>query len=883
MSPVPAADPSADTGGRVHNFTVSSSADAARIFNRLRRVEDLTSPNGLGPSLIARQPLSNIKPISAIPSTPLREVAAPIMPVRPDPHLMDKFDEGTNGGGVQPNPGKSTVDQPGSSPKPSTVGQKPDAGGQPAQADPATPKKFDPRIAVVFPGLINPDGTVRTPEQGYAVDTPPPPPLPLGVQDIINWPARGETKTLPSGITVTPESPTTYPGAIDVNGATYPGDITATTTVVVIPGRTEPMRVVDTRITVNQPHPILGGTSWTAKLDDNQQATQIDITNPTTGIAGIAMSDTGLRVKSTTGTTMTVNAQGQPDGPFENPNTGERGVAEPLPGGGYRAKFNNGAITEYNANGDVVNHLPAPRADTSSDDGFWSKANDARLAAGGWITDGLSAALGAVQQKVTQGVAGLTSAASGGSLTPQGRAYLPAANGESLEDPNKAWKDWFDKLSINGTATSLGHVITGWFAWTDLGRPVNSVGEALGYHPNLPNSDTVGEAMGDNVKAAQKEFDKGNTAAGFNYLGMATGLLPDFRDPNSVLVWGILAGRSKNSAKGSPGAPEVPLPAPMKPLPKPPATLGSGIASPATATPSLPIRVVLDRQPRLEKFDLAQSLTQQGLDVQQLQLRMAEIRTAEKVNTVVFEADVTAMVAAEGLPARAGSRVGSEVVNRVPHDGGALSQNPSPRNAASGNVGSRGGSTDSQAPASGYGPGRQPGPHGGSGSRSPGSPTNDHPRTIVDELLSGDRPLSTVPPKLRQQVSEEIAARYPIPADALNHVLFGEIKEAEAQGWHALDRNLLDRSIIPDSEKLNADGTINAFVAMRDSNGSWFPKITMEHTFFPADWTVKDIIEVGVVLAEAPAKRGKVKVKFKGVKVVGMLNKSTLSTFFPGG
>ncbi|GAB0103400.1 hypothetical protein JMUB6875_23730 [Nocardia sp. JMUB6875] len=55
MSSAPAADPPTDTGGRVHNFSVSSPADAARVFNRLRRADDLT-------------PFSTAKQISATPS-----------------------------------------------------------------------------------------------------------------------------------------------------------------------------------------------------------------------------------------------------------------------------------------------------------------------------------------------------------------------------------------------------------------------------------------------------------------------------------------------------------------------------------------------------------------------------------------------------------------------------------------------------------------------------------------------------------------------------------------------------------------------------------------------------------------------------------------------
>ncbi|GEC09777.1 hypothetical protein SSP24_74320 [Streptomyces spinoverrucosus] len=55
----------------------------------------------------------------------------------------------------------------------------------------------------------------------------------------------------------------------------------------------------------------------------------------------------------------------------------------------------------------------------------------------------------------------------------------------------------------------------------------------------------------------------------------------------------------------------------------------------------------------------------------------------------------------------------------------------------------------------------------------------------------------------------------------------------------------------------------------------------MSTPFFPPDWTVLDIIEVGEKLARETPERGKVKITHDGVRVVGLVVRDRLSTFFP--
>jgi hypothetical protein len=92
-----------------------------------------------------------------------------------------------------------------------------------------------------------------------------------------------------------------------------------------------------------------------------------------------------------------------------------------------------------------------------------------------------------------------------------------------------------------------------------------------------------------------------------------------------------------------------------------------------------------------------------------------------------------------------------------------------------------------------------------------------------------------------------------------------------------------DRRVIPGTLRIAPNGTLNADITMLDGNGRWIEKKSIEHTFFPQDWTVRDVIEVGDRLSRETPKRGKVKITYKGVKVVGLVNKGHLSTFFPGG
>lgn len=569
---------------------------------------------------------------ATVPTSLVREVAAPIMPVRPNPNLIDKLDERTNGVGTQPNSSPPAVEQPApASPTvPNSIDPRgaflypglynsdgtPVTPGQSTPAGPTVPEPVDPHVAFLYPDLYNPDGTPRAPGLPPAVQVQPP------------------TRNLIPGINLAPQAPISHEGTVQVDGTSYPAQIEVNATAVTFIGLPDPVMVSTAKATVNQPHPVFGGTSWTGTLDNDQLLSRIDIANPTAGVAGIAYGDTGVRITNASGTTMTVNAQGVPEGPFENPGTGAKGIAEPLPGGGYRARFADGAIADYNAAGEVVNELPAPAG--PKDDGWQAKFHDGRLAVGGWITDGLAAALGATQQTVARGVGGLTSAANGGIYTPQGRAFIQADATGPTTDPSKEWKQWLDKLSIDGTLSVLAGMGKGIVAMTSIGSLINPVGEVLGFEPDVPTFDnTIDKSIADNINAAKTEFGKGNPAGGWNHIGMATMLLPDFSDPNSVLVWAatLALGRVIGPGKGTaahPGLPNAPMPAPVKPLPKPSDTLGASASHPAAASPALPIKLVLDSQPGLTAFDLAASRAQQGLDLARLPQRMADINTAGK-------------------------------------------------------------------------------------------------------------------------------------------------------------------------------------------------------------------------------------------------------------
>ncbi|MEV6097253.1 DddA-like double-stranded DNA deaminase toxin [Nocardia sp. NPDC051981] len=590
--------PQGSRSPRTVTVNVRDAAGAARAFGRVVAVQDLVPGTSVSPPAV-------------------REVAAPIMPVRPNPNLIDKIEQRTNGAGAQPDSSPAA------------------APTQPAQPTPTAPKSIDPRAAVMFPGLYNPDGTPAAPTQPAPADPTAPKSIdphlafifpslynpdgtPLAPGQAPTVPQQPATKFLIPGISLAPQAPVSHEGTVEADGTTYPAQIVVASTLVTFAGVPEPVTVTTTRATVNQPHPLFGGTGWTATFDNDQHIARIDITSPTTGIAAITTSGTGLQITNTSGTTLTVNAHGVPEGPFENPATGEKGTAQPLPGGGYRTTSTNGAITDYNANGDVVNHLPAPN---TGDHGWWATTGD-------FVKNAIASTLGNAQHSITHLGAGLGAAASGGTLTPQGQAYLQAAAVDPAHDPTTAWRQWLDTLTIKGTLSAAGNLVAGAFAMTDIGAVINSGAQAFDLHPDLPTSDTIGQAMGDNAKAAKTEFDKGNLPGGLNHLGMATGLLPDFSDPNSVLVWAATLGLGK-TATGRAGTPEPPLPTPVKPLPTP-KTLGPGASHPAATSPAVSMKVVLDAQPQLTPFDLATSRAQQGLDLAQLPRHTAAIRAAEK-------------------------------------------------------------------------------------------------------------------------------------------------------------------------------------------------------------------------------------------------------------
>ncbi|WP_330185154.1 hypothetical protein OHB26_17140 [Nocardia sp. NBC_01503] len=471
------------------------------------------------------------------------------------------------------------------------------------------------------------------------------------------------------------------------DGTTYPVTVVATAKLVAFPGMA-PVLVSTSTATVNQPHPLYGGTSWTATFDNDERLTRIDITSPTTGIASVAASSTGLRITNTAGTTLTVNDKGVPSGPYENPATGEKGIAEALPGGGYRTLSADGAITEYNAAGGIVNHLPAP---DTSDDGWWAKT-------GNFVKNGIATTLGTVQHSIANIGAGLGAAASGGSLTPQGQAFIQAAAVDPDHDPAKAWRQWLDNLTVKGTLSAAGNVVSGFVGWSGIGQNINAAAGVFDLHPNLPTPDDVGKAMGDNAKAAKVEYDKGNIPGALNHLGMATGLFPNFGNINDVVVWLALFGLGK-AAAGRSGPPEALPPTPVEPLPTP-KTLGPGASHPATVSPVGSIKPVLDSHPQLTASEFAQ-----------LHEHLTELRAAERVfadQVVGFVESLTQAEIAQLTTTRAMAHTGPG--GTPPHPQGPTTRGTDPHLAAG---------RDSS------GTGHQP-PPSNSGSSNNGRPTLDH-------------------------------------------------------------------------------------------------------------------------------------------------------------
>ncbi|UFS94324.1 EndoU domain-containing protein [Nocardia huaxiensis] len=251
---------------------------------------------------------------------------------------------------------------------------------------------------------------------------------------------------------------------------------------------------------------------------------------------------------------------------------------------------------------------------------------------------------------------------------------------------------------------------------------------------------------------------------------------------------------------------------------------------------------------------------------------------AAQVRKVIFEAEVTTMIAAADRQAvTAVSRSGGQVVRASTPNGAGGAGMPRGSAGSPANVGGAGNPRGSGGSGTSGPPGKGPGGHG-SGRFDP-----EDPGGIAEALILGERPASSVPPGLRTEVADQLAQRSGVPGEALEHVLFGEVKGAMPQGWHLLDEAMPDRAIMPRTLRTRPDGAVNAKVAMRDGTGQWLEKAGITHTFFPRGWTVQDVVEAGRLLLEATPKRGKVKVVYKGVRVVGLLARGKLSTFFPGG
>ncbi len=126
-----------------------------------------------------------------------------------------------------------------------------------------------------------------------------------------------------------------------------------------------------------------------------------------------------------------------------------------------------------------------------------------------------------------------------------------------IPDPTGPDLGWLDKLSVGGTLRVFKDIGVGFFAMTDLGSVINSVGGMFGKEPNLPTSDNIGQAVADQVKAAKREYDNDNYLGTLNHAGQVVGL-PDWRDPNSVLAIGATWFGARALGRSAAGSGETP-------------------------------------------------------------------------------------------------------------------------------------------------------------------------------------------------------------------------------------------------------------------------------------------------------------------------------------
>ncbi|MGW4634343.1 hypothetical protein [Nocardia sp. NPDC004415] len=140
-------------------------------------------------------------------------------------------------------------------------------------------------------------------------------------------------------------------------------------------------------------------------------------------------------------------------------------------------------------------------------------------------------------------------------VDPEGLKHTVQSS--DIPDPSGPNQGWLDKLSIGGTLRVFKDISVGFFAMTDIGAAINGIGGVFGKHPNLPTSDTIGQAVADQVKAAKHEYDNDNYLGALNHAGQVIGL-PDWRDPNSVVAVGATwfgaraLGRSAGAAGEAP-------------------------------------------------------------------------------------------------------------------------------------------------------------------------------------------------------------------------------------------------------------------------------------------------------------------------------------------
>ncbi|WP_336086834.1 hypothetical protein [Nocardia sp. SSK8] len=314
------------------------------------------------------------------------------------------------------------------------------------------------------------------------------------------------------------------------------------------------LEVASATVSYDTAHPQWGGTGWTGEIGPNNQFSRIDITNPTSNTASITFDLDGKpsSMRMTNGTVATVDENGQLRGPFENSDLGIKGTFEPLPGGGTRATLDNGATIDLNAAGQIVDQQAAP--DTrSTTERIGDFVGDMGSSLVDWASD-LAAGFDYSE--------GVSAAAAGGPLTPQGQAHGRAA-AENTERMADALGD-FSHVVVDPVLrpldflTSYADASTTGLAGAAGGGPLTPYGRAQGEAAltemeNAPSVLQVGIDLA-SIVAPEAGVAAGRAlAAEFSATRLAAGLAADTVGLERAAA--ALAGSTDDAARAFPNLP----------------------------------------------------------------------------------------------------------------------------------------------------------------------------------------------------------------------------------------------------------------------------------------------------------------------------------------